>query len=99
MMNFLSGVLKIEVGLLAGLSLADLYFTIAVSRVSHKVRERLPAANLLLTIDTADAALLCNGDVMCVPPDPLLVSETCIVDDVAYPIIAKAEAMSGKSVR
>ncbi len=55
LVGFAAGALSAEVGLLAGLSLANASFAIAISRVSAKVRKGLDDVGLSLDVSMQEA--------------------------------------------
>ena len=70
--------------------MADLSFVIAISRVGKQVRRELQERGLLWSVSADDAALRFGGPAVSMPPGDMLIAETSIVDDVAYPIVAPA---------
>ena len=95
LIDFATGALDVAVGLLAGLSLADVSFALAISRVSMKVRNALGEAGYGTHVDMTSAVQMFGCPEYFVPCEDVHLSETSIVDDVAYPIISSAETPRG----
>ena len=93
LVDFAAGALSVEVGLLAGLSLADVSFAIAISRVSAKVRKVLDDAGLSMEVGMQDAHDLFSCPAFEVPIGDVALAETSIIDDVAYPIVCSVERL------
>jgi hypothetical protein len=89
-LDYLAGALDVKVGLLAGLSLADLCFAIGISRVTKTVRALLIERDLLWYVDSTLAAEQFGGERLPIPERQILIAETSIVDDVAYPVASSA---------
>ena len=92
----LAGAVEVATGTLAGSSLGDAVFTLAMTRVLAKLRRALAHAGRATTVEVAPGGTLgaargvgvLQGD-----PTSVTLHEVSFVDDVAIPVLGEADAL------